>query len=265
MLRKIDTLHLFVFPELQAHQRQTSANELIATMILRGSLPPIWTSDDPKSDLQAYCGSYLKEEIQAEAPVRKLDNFHRFLEALGSMNGQELNLEAVARDCSVPPRTVREYIGILEDTLIAQILEPWKSGRKRKSISRGKLYFLDQAVARTLAGLPEPQPRTSSWGQAFEAVVYQELRAYVSYNKNSRHLTYWRTVDGREVDFLIGDDIAIEAKATNRIQSKDLKGLGEINEEGNWKHRILVCSIDTPELTDDGILLLPLVDFLTRL
>jgi predicted AAA+ superfamily ATPase len=67
------------------------------------------------------------------------------------MNGQELNIEAVASDCAVPPRTVREYIGMLEDTMIAQILEPWKFGKKRTSVSRGKLYFFDQAFARTLA------------------------------------------------------------------------------------------------------------------
>ena len=72
-------------------------------------------------------------------------------------------------------------------------------------------------------------------------------------------------MDQREVDFLIGDEIAIEVIPSNRIQSKDLKALREITEEGTWRQRILVCTIEKPELTDDGILVLPIEDFLNRL
>jgi predicted AAA+ superfamily ATPase len=72
-------------------------------------------------------------------------------------------------------------------------------------------------------------------------------------------------VDQREVDFLIGNEIAIEVKPANRIQSKDLKALREISEEGTWRQRILVCTIERPELTDHGILVLPVEDFLNRL
>ena len=259
------TLHPFAFPELTASYPEMSPMELISLMIQRGTLPPIWLSDDPHADLLAYCGAYLKEEIQAEAVVRKLDNFSRFLGSLGTMNSQELNYEEIARDCSVPPRTVREYLGILEDTLIAQVLEPWKAGRKRKSVSRGKLYFFDHAVARTLAGSPVATEGTSEWGRAFEAIIYQELRAYISYQKSYSNLTYWRTIDQREVDFILDDSVAIEIKASSRIHPKDLKGLRNITEEGTWKHRILVCTIQKAELTDEGILVLPVEDFLTRL
>ncbi len=230
-----------------------------------GLLPPVHLSDSPEEDLAAYCGTYLKEEIQAEALVRRLEGFSRFLRIAALGNGQELNYEGIARDCAVPARTVREYVAILVDTLVAECLEPWRGGRSRKPVSRAKLYFFDLGVARALAGRPAPARDSAEWGMALEQFVFQELRAWLSYSRDGRDLRYWRTVDGREADFAIGDDIAIEVKATANPSARDLKCLVEIAEEATWRERILVCQVERPRITDGGILILPVMEFLSRL
>ena len=35
-------------------------------------------------------------------------------------------------------------------------------------------------------------------------------------------LSYWQAHNGQEADFIIGDDIAIEVKATNHVHDKHL-------------------------------------------
>jgi predicted AAA+ superfamily ATPase len=75
----------------------------------RGSLPGILDSPIFQEDLNAYVGTYLQEEIQAEAVVRSVENFSRFLSVAGLCNGEQLNFESVANDAQVPARTVREY------------------------------------------------------------------------------------------------------------------------------------------------------------
>ena len=55
---------------------------------------------------------------------------------------------------------------------------------------------------------------SDAWGKAMEHFVYIELRSWLDYSNDVRDLSFWRTRDNREVDFIIGDDTAIEVKAS---------------------------------------------------
>lgn len=44
-----------------------------------GTIPLVWTAPDPRATLEAYVQLYLREEIRAEALVRNLQEFVRFL------------------------------------------------------------------------------------------------------------------------------------------------------------------------------------------
>ena len=253
------------------HLFPLTSRELGAVDLLRilrfGTLPGMYFSDDPADDLSAYCGTYLQQEIQQEGIVRRIDAFARFLRTAASMNAELLNFEAVASDAAVPARTVREYFGVLSDTLIAEVLEPYRRGTKRKAISTGKLYFFDAGVANALRGSHAIEPGTESWGKALEHFVYTELRAWVSYTRDTRPLSFWRTRYGTEVDFVIGDDVAIEVKATSNPADRHLSGLRAIADEGTFSHRILVFDGSTdaaPRVVDD-IDVLPVGVFLQRL
>lgn len=56
-----------------------------------GTLPAIYFSEEPKADLQAYAGEYLKEEIAAEGLTRNVPAFSRFLQVAALSNGQIIN------------------------------------------------------------------------------------------------------------------------------------------------------------------------------
>ena len=61
---------------------------------------------------------YLKEEIRAEALVRNLPRFLRFLPIAALLHGQVVNVPEVARDSGTARTTVGGYLEILEDTLL---------------------------------------------------------------------------------------------------------------------------------------------------
>lgn len=84
-----------------------------------GLLPQVRTDPDFARDtLDAYVSNYLREEIQQEALVRRLDTFARFLQVAALMNGQVSNIAGVARDAAVAHPTVQGYFETLIDTLI---------------------------------------------------------------------------------------------------------------------------------------------------
>ena len=81
-----------------------------------GTIPLIWNAEDKRDTLKSYVQVYLKEEIQAEAIVRNLSGFARFLPVAALFHGQTINLSNIARDCEVARPTVSGFFQILEDT-----------------------------------------------------------------------------------------------------------------------------------------------------
>ncbi len=250
-----------LFPLVTKEIGQYNLNKIINY----GSLPAIYDSPDPEEDLFSYVGAYLKEEIQQESNIRKLGPFANFLEQAALDNSELLNFANIASDVGVSANTVKEYYQILEDTLIGTFLAPFKRTKKRKAISKAKFYFFDVGVANILAKRLNIQPKSELYGKCLEHLVYLELRAWLSYTRNRKELTFWRSVNGQEVDFLIGDDIAIEVKATSRTQSKHLKGIKALAEEVTLTHKIIISLDDKKRVMDNNFIVYPVKEFFADL
>jgi len=257
MAGRARTRHLFplVGPELP------SMLWPLEKRLVHGSLPAVVTADDPWEELKDYTGDYLREEIAAEGYARNLDAFSRFLPVAAACQAGEVNFEKVASDCQVPARTVREYFHILEDTLIGTLLPTFKSGSKRKPTSKPKFFLFDIGVHNALAGKRALAQADSQLGTAMESVVFQELCAYLSYVRDDRPLTYWRTQTGQEVDFVVGDELAIEVKSTRLATDSDAKGLRAFAQETVLRRRLLVTRDPHRRTLADGTEVLPFETF----
>jgi predicted AAA+ superfamily ATPase len=230
-------------------------------MINFGSLPAIYDSPDPEEDLMSYVGTYLKEEIQQESQIRNLGPFANFLQKAALFNSELLNFSNIASDVGVSANTVKEYYQVLEDTLIGSLLPAFKQTQKRKAISKAKFYFFDVGVANVLAKRFNIQPKSELYGKCFEHLVYLQIRAYLSYTRDRRELSFWQSVNGQEVDFIIGDKIAIEVKATNKVQPKHLKGIRALSEEISLSHKIIISLDDHRRKMEDDYQVYPFRDF----
>ena len=248
-------LHPFVSAELGDHFRLERALEF-------GLLPSVYFSDAPAEDLAAYSGDYLKEEVAAEALVRNIGAFSRFLEVAALSHGRMINFAQIASDAQVPASTVREYYGILKDTFIAHEVPAYTETRKRKAVSTSKYYLFDVGLARHLQGRRGLPLGTAEYGEAFESFVLQEIKGFCDY-----HLLdpprYWRSKSQFEVDFVVGE-LAVEVKAKKAVSHRDLRGLRAIREENRLSHYVLV-SLEPMARRVDGIDILPWREFLTRL
>lgn len=230
-----------------------------------GGIPQIWLSDLPWKDLQDYVHLYIREEINAEAVVRNIGAFARFLDIFGRQSGEELNYQELASDSAVPVRTVSSYVEVLIDTLLAFELKPFVFTKSRKAVSRSKLYIFDVGVANVMGGIKDLRYHSQEFGRAFEHFIIQEIRAALSYQLthpwSDKKLYYWRTYQGDEVDLIIGDELAIEIKASENFQPAQLKGLQKLRAEDKVKRYILLSRIKERRLVQ-GIELWPWEDFL---
>lgn len=254
------TLLPFVYEELEVLEEKS-----LEEIFLRGMLPPAWNDDDPDSFLDDYISTYLQDEIAAEGVTRNLPGFGNFLQIAALQSGEQLNYSNIANDIGMSRQSIANWYQVLEDTLLGFQLPPWKKSKKRKSVSITKFYLFDVGVTRRLSEIDVPSDTQSDYGRLFENYIAMELKAWHDYNRRKEPLCYWRTENGTEVDFVIGDDTAIEVKTTKNPTSRNLEGLRKIGEEKDFRHRILVCRENMARMTDDGILLLPWQEFLHRL
>ena len=107
--------------------------------LVYGSLPGIaLAADDParEEDLRAYTTLYLEEEVRAEALVRNLGKFSRFLQLAALEAGGISHFRGIAQELGVPHTTVAGYYEILEDCLIAERIEPLSESRTPRSKNR---------------------------------------------------------------------------------------------------------------------------------
>jgi uncharacterized protein len=218
--------------------------------------------------LSAYADTYLREEIVAEALVRNLGGFARFLDVAAAQSGELLNASAVARDAAVATRTVQEYYQILEDTLLAFRVEAWRRSPRARMTLHPKIYFFDLGVLNALNRRLAGDFGRDVEGRLFEHLIVLEVIRHLDYARQEARPFFWRTNTGSEVDLVIEKHgalvAAIEIKNRERVGGADLAGLRSFHEAHPDVPRYVVCRAAEP-FASDGIEFLPWHDFFTQL
>ncbi len=252
----------FMFPLLPS---ELGADFDLEESLSHGSLPVVWSSDDRDATLRAYVQTYLKEEIQAEALLRNLPGFARFLPVAAVAHAQTVNVSSLARDCGVARTTVEGYLGVLEDTLLAFRLPAFESSLRVRERRHPKLYWVDPGLARAARkGLGDVD--AVERGALLEGFVATCLRAHGEYDGLFDDMTYWAPADAvrTEVDFLLRRGkkfLAIEVKSSRRIPDDGLRGLRAIADLPGLVRRLLVLDSRERIRTEDGIDVIPLGTF----
>ena len=226
-----------------------------------GLLPIVWSSPDRGDKLKDYAETYLKEEIKAEALVRDLPSFARFLQIVGLYHGQVVNMSAIARESQISRNFVRNFFSILEDTMLGFFLPAYYPKLRLKEQKSNKFYLIDPGLARALKN-NSGSVSIEEKGFLFEGLIAQILRAYGEYHSLYESIYYWSSLEAKktEVDFLLKkeeDLIAIEVKAKTQVSSQDYRGLKAIKELPAVKRRIVVYLGKDVRKTEKGIEIWP--------
>ena len=222
-------------------------------------------SEDRAETLAAYTQMYLKEEIQAEALVRNLPGFARFLPVAALFHGQTLNVTNIAREAHVARTTVTGYLEILEETLLCFQLPAYETRLRVRERKLPKWYWCDPGIVRAMKKVTTP-PTPEERGVLFEGLIAQLIRSYTDYRNLCDECFYWATVaqTQTEVDFLLkrgGEFVAIEVKSGSTFVESWCKGLRVLADLEGLCRRIVVYP-QGPELqTADGIEILPFSQF----
>jgi predicted AAA+ superfamily ATPase len=260
---RVTVLHLdpFGLPEY--------ADTDLEKLLLDGSLPGIVRvpdAADREQDLGDYVVTYLEEEVRAEAAVRNLGAFARFLELAASESGRIVNLRKMSSEIGVAHTTIAGYYQILEDCLIAERIEPVSESPTRRKLAKSDRFVFFDLGVRRLAAREGRQPPLAQWGVLFEQFVGLELLRFFRARNRSVRLRFWRDPDGPEVDWVLdvgGTYVPIEAKWSDAPTLADTRHLRTfLAEYPTFGKAYVVCRAPAKMKLGNKVMALPWQRFL---
>lgn len=213
--------------------------------LLYGALPGIRASEEKEMDLESYVTTYLEEEVRAEAIVRNIGPFARFLEYAASESGQIVNLRKLSQEVGVSHTTIGSYYQLLEDCLIAERVEPLTQSKTRRRLTKTPKYLLFDLGVRRLAAREGTRLPKDTMALLFEQWVGLELIWTARLTGRRSQVRFWRDPDGPEVDWVIeseGDYTPVEVKWTAAPSAKDAQHLQRfLSEYRQAREAYLIC------------------------
>ncbi|MBL6988881.1 MAG: ATP-binding protein [Bacteriovoracaceae bacterium] len=236
----------------------------IQQLLFYGSLPEIALTKSKKNkeiDLNSYVETYLEEEVRAEALVRELGPFARFLELAGMEAGRIIRHSSLAQELGVDPKTIANYYEILFDCLITERIQSITYSETRKKLVKSSRYlFFDMGVRRSAAqeGVRVTNERK---GDLFKQFVGIELLRQLRQVNPMAKLKFWKDPDGPEVDWVIdyGDGlIPIEVKWSKNPTPSHGKHLRTfLKEYPKASCSYIICRCDNKQKLDKNLWAIP--------
>ena len=187
------------------------------------------------------------------------------LQLLAARAGNLINDADLARDAGLNAVTARTYRNLLSGTFVTHYLHPWHRNTTKRLVKSSKVYFCDtMLLCHVLQSRPETLAKElpQRFGHVLENFVGSELMKMNHAAADSAAISFYRTRDGREVDFVLERGhklVGIEVKHAENISAKDLVGLKELQEEAGKSFLCGIVLCNTPRVIpyDKNIFLVP--------
>ncbi len=205
----------------------TVSNELLDNFnefLIYGGYPGVVLENDiqeKKNMLNEIRNSFLKRDIQ-ESGVSNLSKFYNLLSIIAHQSGSLVNRNELANTIGLDNKTIEKYLFILQKSFHINLVRPFYSNIRKEITKMPKLYFKDTGMINVILNSFYDFNIREDKGALFESYIYKRL----SNIYDSENIRYWRTVDNKEVDFVIttsfNKGIAYEAKVSCRSLKKNV-------------------------------------------
>lgn len=171
--------------------------------------------------LQNIYASYLQKDIKDLARIDDPIKFNRLVAFLAVQVSRLYKTDEVAREVMLPKKLVQQYTFLLEQTFTLSLVRPFYSNLQKELTKMPKLYFLDNGLRNAVVEDFRSFEKRTDAGAVAEQTCFAELQKT---ERPFRRIHFWRTADGKEVDFVVTDEqkrtLAIEVKYRNNVKAE---------------------------------------------
>lgn len=173
-------------------------NTDIRHRFLFGGLPPFFIQKQlPEIDFREWIDAYWAKDIQEMFRVGKRYSFQKFAELLLAYSGGQFKTSKFTAPCEVSRQTITNYLNILEETFVVEVIRPYSTHRPTEIVMEPKVYGFDTGFACYAKGWQIL--RNEDLGLLWEQLVLNELNGHLQ----TRRINYWRDKSGHEIDFIL--------------------------------------------------------------
>lgn len=198
-------------PPVVARLQQVELTERTAVF---GGYPSVLRGEEPDLELARLVESFVVRDASDRFRIGSISAFKKTMELIASQVGQLCNFSEWSSIVGVGRALVRDYIQILEDTHIVNLVPPYVGGARSELTGMPKIYFLDNGLRNRLFGGFAPLSGRADKGALVENLAFTEIAK--SINPLLDTIRFWRSKGGAEVDFIVehgGQILPIEVKA----------------------------------------------------
>ena len=207
--------------------------------MLKGFMPSLLTLPERRDVLlwwEGYVKTYLERDVRELTQIESLIDFKRVLDSIAVRTGNVLNQTEVSRDTGVSQPTVHRYLKLLEVSNIISRTPAYYPSRTKRITKSPKLFFIDPGLCIYLSGYYDEESLRNAreLGSFFETMVHMHIKIASELLVPKAKVFYWRTTNGKEVDFVVEHGkklLAIETKLTQNPSFNDAKNLLTFIEE----------------------------------
>lgn len=231
--------------------------------ILTGGYPEIWNERLVADTwLKNYVQTYVQRDVRLIRNITNLALFTRFIYLCATHAGQILNRDELARQTGVDTKTILSWLGLLENSYIIFLLQPWHNNLNKRIVKSPKLYFYDTGLLCHLLGMKSQASlkRNRLYGFLFENWVISEIKKNRLNRAQNEGLYYFRDNVGNEVDLITeknGEPFAIEIKAAVKVKPSMLHGLNFWQKYQPAGHSVLLHAGKRNEVVNDRLGIVP--------
>lgn len=227
-----------------------------------GGFPELLREDDLRAAREK-----VREDVVGRAIYRDLNRYGVEVDRVKDLyvflvqeSGAIFNATGRAEQLEADPRSVREWVRLLEEAGLLARLPRFAVRPSQRMRAAEKIYAADHGIvsALSLLGPTDPEVR----GKIVEAVVYRHLRDLV--RGLFGRLSFFRQRDDLEIDFVLEHDhtrLALEVTSSRRLRPDRLERFVRAAERLQTDRRYLVYG-GLSRSTERGVEVVPLLDFL---
>jgi predicted AAA+ superfamily ATPase len=185
--------------------------------LIYGGYPAVVTERDEKEKkelLKDIRDSFVKRDI-LESGIKNELLFYQLFRILAEQSGQLVNINELSNTLKTRSETMLNYLRIMQTCFHVEIVRPFYSNVRKEFTKMPKIYFLDLGLRNCLLMNFHSITTRMDRGELWKNAVFRSLAD----RYGSEEIRFWRTADGKEVDFVLrdtDDPIALEVKLDER-------------------------------------------------
>lgn len=201
------TLTLFPISQMELKQQFNSYDlrQRLQEYLVYGSYPEIVVTEGRKEKielLEELAGSYLLKDVLALERIRASRTLLDLLKLVAFQVGSEVSLNELATQVKLDVKTVGRYLDILEKAFVLVRVGGFGRNLRNEVTSKAKYYFLDNGVRNAVIGQYNLLDSRNDIGALWENFVVAERLKKRSYIGIYGTFHFWRTYDGKEIDYV---------------------------------------------------------------